>query len=135
MKANAVIYTWDFVEKYYPNYSSSNEIAQHNDLSIIVNGEENAEEKMKDYGICEDEAQITLNELSTQIYEGAIYAFMQTKIFTFVEVRKMLEILMLIKEGSKKIKGHTYMEQAVNLINSFDDNLSVARNCGKLLEI
>jgi len=30
---------WDFVERYYPKYTSSTEIAENNDLSVIVDGE------------------------------------------------------------------------------------------------
>lgn len=30
---------WDFVEKYYPNYSSSDDIAFNNDLEKILHGE------------------------------------------------------------------------------------------------
>jgi hypothetical protein len=40
---------WEFVEKYYPNYYSSNEIAENEDLGKILNGEldGNAEELYK----------------------------------------------------------------------------------------
>ena len=33
--------TWEFVEKYYPNYSSCNIIAECNDLQKILDGEIN----------------------------------------------------------------------------------------------
>lgn len=41
---------WDFVEKYYPNYSSSDEIAYADDLSKVIHGELNgyAEELWKE---------------------------------------------------------------------------------------
>lgn len=32
---------WDFVEKYYPNYSSCDEIMRNNDLQKIIDGEIN----------------------------------------------------------------------------------------------
>jgi len=35
--------TWDFVEKYYPNYTSSSEISENDDLTKIINGELNGE--------------------------------------------------------------------------------------------
>jgi len=35
--------TWDFVEKYYPNYESSSEITENDDLHKIINGELNGE--------------------------------------------------------------------------------------------
>lgn len=35
--------TWDFVEKYYPNYTSSKKIAENDDLQKIIDGEINGE--------------------------------------------------------------------------------------------
>jgi hypothetical protein len=46
--------TWDFVEKYFPNYSSSDEIAENGDLHKILNGQ------------IEDSAEIYYNEIKEQ---------------------------------------------------------------------
>jgi len=39
MSNNNPISAWDFVEKYYPNYSSSNEIAHSDDLQKLLDDE------------------------------------------------------------------------------------------------
>lgn len=43
MKTENTNIVWDFVEKFYPNYTNSNEIAENDDLHKIVNGEINGD--------------------------------------------------------------------------------------------
>jgi len=71
--------SWDFVEKYFPRYSSSSTIAEYNDLLIIVEEEEGSEEMLKKYPIFDGEvqnAQEAYNLLLSEIYEEAIYGFL-----------------------------------------------------------
>jgi hypothetical protein len=100
-------HVWDFVEKYYPKYSSSQEICDANDLSKIVEGELNgaALEIFNDYIVfCDEKRNVALpclvehklpdnweevyseelaialadyNELHVSIYEKAIEAFLE----------------------------------------------------------
>lgn len=89
--------TWEFVEKYYPKYSSCNEIAENDDLQKIVDGEINgyAEviynqlhiEASRNYGgsslqIIEqnikDLAQQKLNESNAYIFEKAIEGYIES---------------------------------------------------------
>jgi hypothetical protein len=73
---------WDFIEKYYPNYTSSYEIALSNDLHKIVNDEvENGSHAHKIlteecYGD-KDAAQKWLYEVDASIYEKAIEAYLK----------------------------------------------------------
>jgi hypothetical protein len=56
---------WDFVEEYFPNYSSSDEILRNNDLSkAIEEGEEGLGEK--------------LNDSNAYIFEEAIKGFINS---------------------------------------------------------
>jgi len=56
---------WDFVEQYFPNYSSSDEILRNNDLlKAIEEGEEGLEEK--------------LNDSNAYIFEEAIKGFIES---------------------------------------------------------
>ena len=75
---------WDFVEKYYPNYSSSDEIAYNNDLQKIIDGEINgcAEDLYNDMlneGIFEEDiitiAQQRLDKSNAEIYADTIENF------------------------------------------------------------
>ena len=78
---------WEFVEKYYPKYTSSDEIAYNNDLQKIVDNEINGcakdlyEEMINVEGILEEDvvtiAQQRLNESNASIYEEAIENFLQ----------------------------------------------------------
>ncbi len=74
---------WDFVEKYYPNYYSSDEIARNDDLSKLVNGEQNSGDDASkiledEYGDDENNPQIQIdfNESLVRIYERAIENFL-----------------------------------------------------------
>lgn len=71
---------WDFVEENYPNYHTSQEIAENDDLHKLVNGEfEIGAHKflMKEYeGEAEnDKIQLDLNESLVRIYEESIENF------------------------------------------------------------
>lgn len=56
---------WDFVEKYFPNYSSSDEILRNNDLTnAIEEGEEGLEDQ--------------LNESNAYVFEEAIKGYLKT---------------------------------------------------------
>jgi len=71
---------WAFVEKYYPKYYSSNQIALADDLSKLVDGEINghAEEMLhRDYGgdINNPQIQIDYDIVHREIYEDAIENF------------------------------------------------------------
>lgn len=93
--------TWDFVEKYYPNYYGSAEIARNNDLQKIVDREINGDaailfevlkdevkEHYQDLGVSvegaylEDEArikaQIELTESNEAIFKKAIEGYIET---------------------------------------------------------
>ena len=70
---------WDFVEAHYPNYSSSDEIAENEDLSKLVNGfYEDGDDAHKllleEYGgeITNPQIKIDYNESLVKIYEEAI---------------------------------------------------------------
>lgn len=76
---------WDFVENYYPNYSSSDEIAYNNDLQKIIDGEINgyAEDLYNDMlneGIFEEDiitiAQQRLDKSNAEIYADAIQNYL-----------------------------------------------------------
>ena len=73
---------WDFVEEHYPNYYSSDDIALSDDLSKLVNGEQQSgddADKMlqKEYGGDSNNPQILIdhNELLVKIYEESIENF------------------------------------------------------------
>lgn len=89
---------WEFVEKYYPNYYSSDEIAENDDLHKIADGELNGyaevwyndaiEEKQEFFGGLRDEEQVAeavkedfyslLQESNAYIYEKAIEGYLET---------------------------------------------------------
>jgi len=89
---------WEFVEAYYPNYSSSDEIAENNDLSVIIDDEIEPDscaeklynsihiEALRNYngGSLEiinqnikDIAQNRLNESNAYIFEKAIEGYIE----------------------------------------------------------
>ena len=56
---------WNFVEEYFPNYYSSDEILRNNDLSqAIEEGEEGLEQQM--------------NDSNAYVYEKAIEGYLET---------------------------------------------------------
>ena len=72
---------WGFVEKYYPNYDSSDDIAEAEDLYKIINNEP-MQKGTDAYNLFIEEYQGNLelakeryNELHVRIYEQAILAF------------------------------------------------------------
>src|SRR5690606_34748981 len=95
MQNNIMETAWEFVEKYYPNYSGCSEIAENNDLQCIVDNEVEAdscaEELYNDikeelenlYGSVEDfqvieEAQKRLYKSNAYVYERAIEGYLET---------------------------------------------------------
>jgi hypothetical protein len=71
---------WDFVEKFYPDYYSSNDIARADDLQKLLDGEVNGNaEKIlnEEYGGDIDNPQIKIDytELHHDIYIVAIEEF------------------------------------------------------------
>ena len=91
---------WEFVEKYYPNYSRCNEIAENDDLQVIVDAEIEEGSCAEDYfySIADDlgmerdehgkirltnlsirqEAKYRLNESNAIIFERAIEGYLET---------------------------------------------------------
>ncbi len=70
---------WDFVIEYYPNYSSSNEIAHSDDLEKLKHddyedGDDASKLLYREYNgdINNPQIETDLNELLVQIYEKAI---------------------------------------------------------------
>lgn len=90
--------TWDFVEKYYHKYQSSNEISENDDLQKIVDGEidgqaeimynKELEEQRIFFGGTLDENQLheetikifqaRKNESDAYIFEQAIEGYLET---------------------------------------------------------
>lgn len=84
---------WDFVEQYYPNYSSCDKIAENDDLAKIIDGElhgyaetlynEIKYELSEELGIEPEEYQIIeevqnrINESNAFIYATAIECYME----------------------------------------------------------
>ena len=76
--------TWDFVEKYYPDYHRCDSIARNSDLQVIIDGE-------TEIGTCaakllydefdgdekNPKIQVEMNESLVDIYERSIQAFME----------------------------------------------------------
>lgn len=58
---------WGFVERYYPNYSSCDEILMNNDLSKIVEEDENADESI----------QQKMHESNAYVFEKAIKGYLE----------------------------------------------------------
>jgi len=72
---------WSFIEKYYPNYESSDRIAEADDLSKLLNKEVNgaAEDLLHsryDGDIHNPQIQIDYNIAHVEIYEAAIQTFL-----------------------------------------------------------
>lgn len=67
---NKNINTWDFVEKYYPDYHSSDKIAEFLDLDKDL--EENGDGSLRYLS-----KEIFLDEMKVKIYEEAIKAFLE----------------------------------------------------------
>ncbi len=75
---------WDFVEKYYPNYHKSEEIALSGDLQLIVDGQAEPDSPAELYlrKNCDDNIDVAkdkLHEVNEGIYEKAIEAYLNTK--------------------------------------------------------
>lgn len=74
---------WDFVEAYYPNYHSSQQIADANDLELIVSGEEidessGAYELLNTrYGGDRNSAYPDRDEVMLSVYESAIQGYIE----------------------------------------------------------
>lgn len=77
---------WDFVVKYYPNYDSSDEIAYADDLSKLINNEQQDGDcahdiLMSEFGgdIKNPEIQKEYDRVHREIYEEAINNFIQSQ--------------------------------------------------------
>lgn len=75
---------WQFIEQYYPNYSSSSEIATNNDLLKIINQEYDADDQAEKwlhlmYNSDPENPQIKKDYESSLIviYEKAIVAYLK----------------------------------------------------------
>jgi len=74
--------SWDFVEKYYPNYTSSDEISLADDLSKLTHGEINGDAETmlnEEYGgdINNPKIQADYDRIHVEIYETAIENFIK----------------------------------------------------------
>ena len=71
---------WEFVEKYYPDYSGSEDIAREGDLTKIIEGEweagDCAYELIISEGVTPHIAQVQADDLRREIYEKAIQGFL-----------------------------------------------------------
>lgn len=73
---------WEFVEKYYPNYSSCYDIMRNDDLCKIVNGELNGSAEImfkNEFGSDLSEATAAFNHSSRLIYEKVIQGFIDSR--------------------------------------------------------
>lgn len=94
---------WDFVEKYYPNYSSSDEIAHNGDYHKILEGEINGcaedlyneikEEKAEHFGYTLDEKELEseVKKDVQQLYDSSIATIYEESIKAFIENSKPKE--------------------------------------------
>lgn len=79
-----LIGAWDFVEKYYPEYSSSDEIARANDLDVILTESDGnwgeAAQLMWKYELSQSfvEAARVNDELLVKIYQSAIEGYIES---------------------------------------------------------
>ena len=88
---------WDFVEQYYPNYSSSDEIAHNGDYHKILDGEINGctedlyneikEEKAEHFGYTLDEKELEseVKKDVQQLYDSSIATIYEESIKAFIE--------------------------------------------------
>src|SRR4051794_22686277 len=99
---------WEFVEAYYPNYSSSDEIAENDDLQKVVDGQlEEGEEAFNIYNEIETEltenmgfspeefqivevAQKRLYESNASVFEKAIEGYIESQKLISVESAKQV---------------------------------------------
>lgn len=69
---------WEFVEKYYPDYYSCNELMRNDDLSKIVNGELNGDAEImfeKEFGKNLALAKAAFDQSTKYVYERAIIGY------------------------------------------------------------
>ena len=59
---------WQFVETYFPDYSSSDEIARNNDLNRLIEEDESLIDELKQ----------EINDSNAYIYEKAIEGYLET---------------------------------------------------------
>lgn len=88
--ARNIFLTWLFVEKHYPNYYTSDEIAHNDDLSKLTQREYNEGDGahyllMEVYGGDLDNEQIEIDfQISCyEIYETALTAFVQANLIEY----------------------------------------------------
>ncbi len=126
---------WEFVEKYYPNYSESDIIAENDDFSKIVNGQLDGEaEKLYNSELEEarifwggglDEEQLhneviktftnQLNESNSFIYQKAIQGFIDSE-------KELVKTYYLF--GSDVVKEYNFegIDSAIELINENENH-------------
>lgn len=81
--SNEIKTPWEFVEKYFPQYSSSNQIALANDLNLIISGEEIEEDShahellQNTYNGYREHAQDNYNAVMLDIYQRAIEGYIE----------------------------------------------------------
>lgn len=99
------INVWDFVEKFYPGYSNSDEIAQNDDLHKLVDNEFEDDDSahrllIEDYGydIKNPQIKIDCDASDRDIFEKSIEKFLElqadaTAFETFEEAYAKLEVM------------------------------------------
>lgn len=76
--ANDNTRTWDFVERFYPNYYSCELIAESNDLAVIVeDGYIGSENRKAEFSATTEKAKVALALVNEKIYQKAIDAFLE----------------------------------------------------------
>ena len=121
---------WDFVEKYYPNYSSSDEIAYNNDLQKIIDGEINgcAEDLYNDMlneGIFEEDiitiAQQRLDKSNAEIYADAIQNYLNNGYY-IEEIEPSIFQSVFPKNESENSQLHSKRSDAFKyIVERFND--------------
>lgn len=95
---------WEFVEAYYPKYSSCDEIAENDDLTKIIDGELNGhaeemyeeaiEEKTSYYGgtlSVEEVANEVFDDFQNRLHESNAYIF-EKAIEGYIESQKLISV-------------------------------------------
>lgn len=99
---------WDFVEKYYPNYNSCNEIMRNNDLCKIASQELNgdvAEMFRSEFGSDHDLAVAAFDQSTKYVYKRAIMGHLRSEKDTISIVWGLEDI-----EDRAKQNGYILME-------------------------
>jgi hypothetical protein len=121
---------WEFVSKYYPDYYSSSEIAENDDLHVIYDNEE--EEGSDAYDTLQDTydgdrelAKAAMHESDVAIYEKAIENYIETKKPEYENVQKVVEKFSSI---SPKVYNKAGDEQKSHWLIDSIERLQVENN-------